>query len=67
MYIADLEPFSIFDPSKLPTESDEIFKTYGAHQLETMCTQYGKADINKEVLLSEWAVLKQLILQELLS
>ena len=65
--VADLEPFSVFDPSKLPTESDETFKTYGDHQLEAMCTQYGrgeKADINKEALLSEWAMLKQLISQE---
>ena len=25
--VADLEPFSVFDPSKLPTDSDETFKT----------------------------------------
>lgn len=24
--VADLEQFSVFDPSKLPTESDEAFK-----------------------------------------
>ena len=38
--VADLEQFSLFDPSKLPTESDEAFKTYGDHQLEHLSTQY---------------------------
>ena len=62
--VADLEPFYVFDPSKLP---DETFKTYGVHQLEHLSTQYGsedKADVNKEALLSEWAMLKQLISQK---
>ena len=64
--VADLEHFSVFDPSKLPTESDEAFKTYGDHQLEHLFTQYGsgdKADVNKEALFSEWAMLKPLISQ----
>ena len=62
--LADLEQFSLFDPSKLPTESDEAFKTYGDHHLEHLSTQYGsgdKADINKEALFSEWAMLKPMI------
>ena len=62
--VADLEQFSLFDPSKVPTESDEAFKTYGDHQLEHLLIQYGsgdKADVNKEALFSEWAMLKQLI------
>ena len=62
--VADLEQFSLFDPIKVPTESDEAFKTYGDHQLEHLSIQYGsgdKADINKEALFSEWAMLKPLI------
>ena len=61
--VADLEQFS-FDSSKLPTELDEAFKTYGDHQLEHLSTQYGsgdKADINEEALFSESAMLKPLI------
>ena len=64
--MADQEPFSVFDPSKLPTNSDERFKTYGDHQLEYLSTQCGRGEkayiINKEALhFSEWAMLKQLI------
>lgn len=65
--VADLEPFSVYDHSKLPTESGEAFKTYGNHQLEHLCTQYGsgeRADVSKEALFSEWAVLKQLLSQK---
>ena len=65
--VADLEPFSLFDPLKLPAESDEAFKNYGDCQLEHLSTKYGsgdKADIDKEALLSEWAMLKPLISQK---
>lgn len=65
--VADLEPLSVFDPSKLHTESDDAFKTYGYHQLEHLSTQYGSGDkvyVNKEASLSEWAMLKLLISQK---
>ena len=66
--VRELEPFSIFDPSKVPDRSqNETFDTYGNNELQLLSTHYGsgqKADINKEALLSEWVMLKQLIAEK---
>ena len=62
--VAELEAFSILDPSKLPDQSCASFTTYGSSQLDMLSSRYGvgdRADIDKEELISEWIGLKQII------
>ena len=53
--------FGIFDPSKIPSKSDESFTNYGEDQLQILIQHIGEAYLDQTALQQEWVYTKQLL------